>query len=119
MTQKLRCDQLDLIDRTQAAMRRHRHVCVQAGCGWGKSSYASEIVKRAAAKGTRVLIFAHRRRLIQQLSDRLDLFGVKHGVVMANMPDSLYQRSKSSALVQVVSKDTLVSRASRDGPARG
>lgn len=115
MSQTLRADQLDLLERTQAAMRRHRHVCVQAGCGWGKGSAIAEIARRASAKGRRVLILADRRRLISQLSGRLEMYGVRHGVLMANMPDDCFRRHKAGSLVQVASKATLVSRMTRDG----
>lgn len=111
----LRDDQNDLIDRTRAAFARCRRVLAQAGCGWGKTTFASEIVRCALGRRTRTLVIAHRRRLIQQLSDRFAQFGIPHSVIMANMPDALHQRSDNSSPIIVASKDTLISRAKRDG----
>lgn len=110
----LRDDQTALVDRLRGAMRRHRHVCLQAGCGYGKTTVFSEVTRAADAAGKRVVILAHRRRLIDQISDRLAAFGVRHGVVMADLPAKLKERSVRAARVQVCSKDTLVSRALRN-----
>lgn len=112
---ELRTDQLDFLACVQSAWRLNKHVCAQAGCGWGKTHVIAEASKRAAARQRRVLIVAHRRRLIQQISDRLAAFGIPHGLIMANLPDALAARHEPGALVQVASKDTLISRAEREG----
>lgn len=114
MSVTLRPDQTDFIDAIHRAMRRNRHVLGQAGCGYGKTHVMGEVTRRAASKGSRVVITAHRRRLIEQISERLDLFGVPHGVIMAELPDKLAAHVNRSARVQVCSKDTLISRTIRN-----
>lgn len=111
----LRDDQTDFIGRVQTSWRQTRHVLGQANCGWGKTHIIAEASRRAWTRGRRVLVLAHRRRLIQQISARLEQFGVPHGVIMANPTDDLKARHTSGALVQVASRDTLISRLDREG----
>lgn len=102
-------DQFDLISRARAAYAAGaRRVLVQAPVGYGKTVVTSEIVRAAVAKGKRVLFLAHRRRLIDQKSRKLDQFGVRHGVLMAGVPPRPWLP------VQVCSRDTLLSRAVRN-----
>jgi superfamily II DNA or RNA helicase len=60
-------------------------------------------------RGKRVLFLAPRRELIEQASEKLETFGVKHGVVMAGLED----RINLYAGVQVASFDTLFARSVR------
>lgn len=100
--------QLDLVEQAaQQARAGHRRILIQAPVGSGKTITSSEIVRRAACKGRRVLFLAHRRRLIEQKSKALDAFGVPHGVLMSG------QRGRT-APVQVASRDTLLSRVVRN-----
>jgi len=57
--------------------------------------------------GLRVLILATRTRLVRQLHERLEAFGVRHGAVAARLPELL----DYSATVQIASVDTLHRRA--------
>ncbi len=103
----LRPYQADVVERVRARMAEGlRRVVVQAACGAGKTHVSSELCRRAHSKGKRVLFLAHRRRLIAQKSERLDLFGVPHGVLMAGV-------QRTPAFVQVASRDTLLARAVR------
>ncbi len=73
----------------------------------GKTTMAAEMIHRSVAKGGRVLVLAHRKELIDQLSARIDTFGIDHGVVMAGHP-----RALPWLPVQVASVQTLIGRES-------
>jgi superfamily II DNA or RNA helicase len=50
--------------------------------GAGKSVVIAAIIHAAAAKGRRVLLLAHRRRLINQLSRTVGSWGIEHDVIV-------------------------------------
>lgn len=64
----------------------------------------SYIAKAAAAKGSRVLILAHRDQLIKQASRKLQDNAVQHGIIMAGFTPARHRK------VQVASVQTLVRR---------
>jgi superfamily II DNA or RNA helicase len=65
---------------------------------------ASEIIRRAAERGTQTLFLAHRRELIQQTSEKLKIFDVPHGIIQAG------KRPRYEETTQVASVQTLVNR---------
>lgn len=66
---------------------------------------------KSASKGTTVTVIAHRRKLIQQLSERLQLFGVPYDIQMASLPDEPWVKSDPSAEITIGSVQTLASRS--------
>lgn len=109
MIPQLRDYQLDLVERIRASRRNgNRIIAVQAMTGAGKTSVASHIVKEAVAKGSESLLLVHRRRLVEQISSRLEEFQVNHGIIMAG------EKGYGSAPVQVASRDTIMSRVFRN-----
>src|SRR3990167_2467076 len=109
MIPTLRDYQLDLIDRVRAARANGaRIVVVQAATGAGKTSWACQLVKNSVAKGKNSLILAHRRKLVDQISSRLEEFEVNHGIIMAGT------HGYGSAPVQVASRDTISSSVFRN-----
>lgn len=99
----LRGYQRELLGRVATAIRTVRRVCVQAPTGAGKTHLIASVAAAAAEHGLQVLILATRTRLVRQLHDRLDTFGVRHGVIAA----SLRGLSNLAATTQVASIDTL------------
>jgi DNA repair protein RadD len=76
----LRACQIDLINAGSAAYRSgHRRVLMRADTGFGKTVCFAEITQRAAAKGKRVVITAHRIEIVNQISLALTGMGVRHG----------------------------------------
>lgn len=106
----LRPYQREILARTAVSLRSHRRICVQAPTGAGKTHLIAALVVAAVAAGLRVLILATRTRLVRQLHDRMDTFGVEHGVLAASLP-GLTAWSKP---VQVASVDTLYRRCIAD-----
>jgi len=84
-----------------------RRILVQLPTGGGKTHIIAAIVAAATLAGLRVLVLATRTRLVRQLHDRLEAFGVRHGVIAAALPEL----RDFSALVQIASVDTLHRRA--------
>jgi DNA repair protein RadD len=93
----------------------HRHVVMVLPTGGGKTTVAAEITRRAVNNTRRVLFLAHRRRLIQQIAQRCGAFGIRYGVTMADLPDAPWVRRDPGAPLQVASRDTLLSRITRQG----
>lgn len=73
--------------------------------GGGKTICFCYLSARAVERGKRVLIVVHREELLEQASEKLDAFGLPHGVHMANHP-----RWIPHAPVQIASVQTLARR---------
>lgn len=81
---RLRPYQDDAVDDLrQAFAAGHRRLLLQAATGAGKTVIAAQIVKGATDKGRYVMFLAHRRELVNQSADKLEKFGVDHGIIMA------------------------------------
>jgi DNA repair protein RadD len=85
----------------------HNRILIQGATGCGKTHVIASVVKCADAAGFRVLILATRTRIIRQLHERLEQFGIRHGVLAAPLPELI----EHSCTVQVASVDTLYRRA--------
>jgi DNA repair protein RadD len=85
----------------------HTRILAQAPTGAGKTHIIAAIVSAAFEADLRVLVLATRTRLVRQMHERLESFGVRHGVIAAPLP----QLRNYSAKVQVASVDTLNRRA--------
>ena len=83
-----------------------RRLILRAPTGSGKTVIACGIIESAVAKGRTVLFLAHRKELIDQASQKLDAFGIDHGVIMAK-----HWRRQPHAQVQLASIQTLIRRA--------
>jgi len=102
----LRDYQRDILARGAVAIRKHRRVLFQAPTGAGKTHIIAALVAAAVEFGLRVLILATRTRLVRQLHERLESFGISHGVIAAALPGLTCW----SRRVQVASVDTLYRR---------
>lgn len=84
---ELRPLQVRGIERVRDELRAGRkRVCFVAPCGYGKTRVASELIRRAVAKGNRVLFTVHLREIVRETAKRLADLGVPCGVVMADEP---------------------------------
>jgi DNA repair protein RadD len=91
MTAELRAYQIDVIaeiDRAVAAGQRR--ILLVAPTGSGKTIIAGRIIKNAVDQRRRVLIFAHRREIVGQTSDKLLAEGIEHGIIQAGFPPHLH-----------------------------
>jgi superfamily II DNA or RNA helicase len=102
---QLRLYQLDLIERLDATPEQ-RELLV-APTGSGKTVIAAEIIRRAIARGERVLFLAHRRELIAQAHAKLYVLGIDAGIIQAGF------EPRPEQTVQVASIQTLWARAYR------
>lgn len=78
----LREYQADAVDRIRGALRKHRRVLFVLPTGGGKTVVFSYIAESASAKGNRVLIVAHRREIVDQISRSLLEMDVRHGLIL-------------------------------------
>lgn len=81
---KLRYYQTDVVERAASRVKAGlRRGIIQGGTGAGKGHCLGYLAWRAKQKGSRVLLVADRRRLVNQLGGVLNDFGVPYGVIMA------------------------------------
>ncbi len=73
--------------------------------GSGKTTIFCYIIWRAQQKNRKTCVIAHRTELIEQCSERLDSFGIDHGIIQGSHP-----RYKPWLPVQVASIATLARR---------
>lgn len=99
----LRPYQVSAVESARALFRAgKKKTLLVSPTGSGKTVLFCHIASAAVAKGSRVLVLAHRRELVKQTSDKLNRFGVPHGIIQAGFPRAL-QRP-----VQVASVQTLI-----------
>src|SRR6266567_8778119 len=109
----LRPYQINAINALRAKVRAgHRRIVLVMPCGGGKTVVAAALIRSAVARGSRCLVIAHRRELIDQTLEKLKRFGVDAGVIMA-----IDRRRDDYFPVQVASVQTLVRRLDRLPPA--
>lgn len=107
----LRPYQQQAIDGLRAAVRiGQRKIVLVAPTGSGKSVAAAALAESSQSKGSRLLMLAHRRELIAQLSAKLDDIGVDHGIIQAGNP------RVNSLPVQVASIQTINRRSMSFNP---
>lgn len=104
MTITLRPDQAEAVTAVRRDFAKHRRVLLQGATGWGKTVLFSYISRGVSSKNKRVVIMAHRRELLGQISRTLKLFNVKHAIL-----DPSYRGIPTSPVV-VASVFTLARR---------
>lgn len=103
---ELRDYQVDVIDRIRRKIAQgFRRILLVAPTGSGKTVIAAQIVRSAMEKMRQSLFLAHRRELVNQCSEKLERFGVWHGLIMAG------EVPTGAVDAQVASIDTLRSRS--------
>jgi superfamily II DNA or RNA helicase len=105
----LRPYQQTLKTDARLAITQARRICVVLPTGGGKSAILSSIAADADIKNKIVWILAHRRKLIQQLSETVARWNIEHGIIQSGKP-------QTDDKVQVGSVDTVVRRL-QDYPA--
>jgi superfamily II DNA or RNA helicase len=91
----------------RAAFRTARRVLGVFPTGAGKTTIIASIVQDTLARGSRVVIMAHREELITQIRDRLALFGIVAAIIKAGHPED------PNNPVQVASVQSLAGRLDR------
>lgn len=100
-----------LAEISQAVHAGDRRILRQLSTGAGKTHEIAAVTLAASQAGLRVLILATRTRLVRQIHERLEAFGVDHGVLAAELP----VLRNLLLPVQVASADTLYRRCLGDG----
>ena len=99
MDQVLRDYQVEMLERLRQAWSgianpRQQSVMVQMPTGTGKTYLMAEVIRTITNKyetinGGGVLVVAHRIELIEQISQTLDRFGIKHGILNKSFDNAL------------------------------
>jgi DNA repair protein RadD len=107
MELELREHQLDVIDALRDGFKKgHRSQLLYAPTGFGKTEVAIYLMKATAEKYNRAAIMMDRLVLVNQTSERLLKYGLRHGVFQADHP--FFQPSER---LQVCSAQTMEARA--------
>ena len=108
----LRPYQRDGLAQIAEAMRDgERRILRQLPTGGGKTHEIAAVTLCAVTQQLRVLILATRTRLVRQIHERLEAFGVPHGIIAAELRGMF----DAFQFVQVASADTLYRRCLGDG----
>ena len=100
--------QADVVNEVRQAIRSgYRSILIVAPTGSGKTVIGSHILHATGLRGNDSLFFAHRRELVKQTCDKLNGFGVDHGIIMSEV------RPEGWHGTQVASIDTFRSRFMR------
>lgn len=89
-------------------MAGHRRILLCAPTGSGKTVIGCEIIRHELQNHGNALVLSHRREIVQQTSEKLFQFGIKHGIIQAGFSPRPLER------VQVASIQTLHRRAIAD-----
>lgn len=101
----LRPYQLDVINKTRNLMKDgNRSVLVVAPTGSGKTVMFSSFTQQAVQKGNRVLILAHREELLDQISETLCKFKVKHSFISASRPTNYSDQVQVGSVLTVINR---------------
>lgn len=93
-----------IADLRATVSKGSRAPLLQAATGLGKTVIISAMIRSAADKGRKVLVIVPRRQLVYQTSEKLNDWGVQHGIIMSGEVPSFMPR------VQVASVNTLYRR---------
>ena len=99
---KLQDYQREMLDRVYYGWKSYQSIMVQMPTGTGKTHLMAAAIRDHTDGG--VLVVAHRRELIAQISQTLDGFGVEHGLIVSGKDIDYSQK------VQVASIQTLTRR---------
>jgi DNA repair protein RadD len=106
----LRTHQVRALGKLREAMRRHRAVILYGPTGFGKTEIGIALMNATSAKGNRAAFVVDRIILCDQTSDRLQRYGIDHGVLMSG-----HWRYRPYERLQVCSVQTLEARESFPG----
>lgn len=96
MSIRLRDYQRQLLIETSEALKQAQSVCVVSPTGSGKTHTFVKMCKDLVHHGKSAVILSHRDYLIDQISQALQLQGVRHGIVAPKQP-------RTNDLIQVAS----------------
>ena len=100
--------QEEILDKLRAGfMDGHRSQMLVCPTGGGKTEMAMELLEATANKGNRGAMILDRIVLCNQTSERMDKYGIDHGVLQSG-----HWRFRPDRLIQVCSAQTLERRGS-------
>ncbi len=103
-TLELRPYQDEALVQSRIYMRQHRRFVLYLPTGAGKTEIAVKIMELAKEKGHRTAFLVDRTSLVDQTSQRLSKYGIKHDILQAD------NTTYGSHNITVVSKQTLEKR---------
>ncbi len=102
---RLRYYQQSLKNEVFVLWRKHFNVMLQLPTGTGKTVLFTSIIRDlTVAKDTKIVILAHRKELIEQISEHLSRYDIEHGIITSGIKRNL-DKSVQVASVQTLTHD--------------
>jgi DNA repair protein RadD len=100
---KLRPYQNALVEAARCAFAEgHRRILIQLPTGGGKTVILSELARVANLKNSPFLVMAHRIEIVDQISEKLTIFGLSPSIVASGRPSSSTQINTVVAMQQTL-----------------
>lgn len=110
---QLREYQLSAVEMVRQGIREgHRKQVVMAPTGAGKTEIACHLLQECRKKHSRAMFIVDRVVLVDQTSERLDMYGIEHGVIQSG-----HWRTRLHEKIQICSAQTLERRGIPDDVA--
>ena len=106
---ELRDYQDSLVVDLRTALTDHRSAILQLATGAGKTAIAGAVAMGLAQRGRELLALVHRRELVTQMCDTLDLVGLSghYGVIAAGRAPSPWAKMQVGAIQTLFRRDHL------------
>ena len=102
---RLRPYQQEMKNKVFRHWNRHYNVMLQLPTGTGKTVLFTSIINDlVSVKDTKIVILAHRKELIDQISEHLSRYGIDHGVITSGRKRDL-EKSVQVASVQTLTHE--------------
>ena len=107
MTYEDRPYQTQIIHDTREALNDADAVIIYAPTGSGKTKIACDITKKAVDKGSEVMFIGDSTEIIDQTSETLKQYGIRHGIIQAGHKDRRAWEKVHVATIQTLRNRTL------------
>lgn len=102
--------QVDMVEKTRNALRRNKHVVLQAPTGCGKSIMASFMIAASQNKNSRSIFTVPRKLLIDQMSENFKEFNLPHSFIAAGRSFNPHARTHIASLSSIRSRLSIIQK---------
>ena len=104
--------QVDIIAKFDRTRESKRRIILVAPTGSGKTIIGGAVIKKEVEDYGSVLVLSHRREITKQTSEKLEAFGISHGIIQAGFSPRPLERVQVAS-IQTLHRRTIQSDAMR------